>query len=40
VRRVIDALGVDRACLVGNSIGGQFAVDVAVESLVRRNPGV
>jgi hypothetical protein len=27
-------------CLVGNSIGGQIAEDVAVESLVRRNPGV
>jgi 3-oxoadipate enol-lactonase len=32
VRRVMDALSVDRACLVGNSIGGQIAVDVAVES--------
>jgi 3-oxoadipate enol-lactonase len=28
---VLDALGVDRACLVGNSRGGQIAVDTAVE---------
>jgi len=29
---VLDALGVRRACLVGNSRGGQIAVDTAVES--------
>ena len=29
---VLDALGVGRACLVGNSRGGQIAVDTAVES--------
>ena len=28
---VLDALGVGRACLVGNSRGGQIAVDTAVE---------
>ena len=28
---VLDALAVDRACLVGNSRGGQIAVDTAVE---------
>jgi 3-oxoadipate enol-lactonase len=28
---VLDALGVGRACLVGNSVGGQIAVDTAVE---------
>jgi pimeloyl-ACP methyl ester carboxylesterase len=32
---VMDALGVERACLVGNSIGGQIAIDVAVESSER-----
>ena len=32
VRAVMDALGIGRACLVGNSIGGQIAVDVAVET--------
>jgi len=32
VRAVMDALGIDRACLVGNSAGGQIAVDVAVET--------
>jgi pimeloyl-ACP methyl ester carboxylesterase len=31
-RAVLDALGVDRACLVGNSAGGHIAVDVAVET--------
>ena len=29
---VLDALGIGRACLVGNSRGGQVAVDTAVES--------
>lgn len=29
---VLDALGIRRACLVGNSRGGQIAVDTAVES--------
>jgi 3-oxoadipate enol-lactonase len=28
---VLDALGVGRACLVGNSVGGQIAVDTAIE---------
>lgn len=28
---VLDALGVGRACLVGNSMGGQIAIDTAVE---------
>lgn len=28
---VLDALGIGRACLVGNSMGGQIAIDVAVE---------
>jgi pimeloyl-ACP methyl ester carboxylesterase len=28
---VLDALGIGRACLVGNSIGGQIAIDTAVE---------
>ena len=28
---VLDALGVGRACLVGNSRGGQIAVDTAIE---------
>lgn len=28
---VLDALGVGRACLVGNSIGGQVAIDTALE---------
>ena len=28
---ILDGLGVDRACLVGNSRGGQIAVDTAVE---------
>lgn len=28
---VLDALGISRACLVGNSVGGQIAVDVAIE---------
>ncbi len=32
VRAVMDALGVARACLVGNSVGGQIALDVAVET--------
>ena len=32
VRAVMDALGIRRACLVGNSVGGQIAVDVAVET--------
>ncbi len=29
---VLDALGIGRACLVGNSIGGMVAIDTAVES--------
>ncbi len=29
---VLDALGIGRACLVGNSRGGQIAVDTAIES--------
>ena len=28
---VLDALGIERACLVGNSRGGQIAVDTAIE---------
>jgi 3-oxoadipate enol-lactonase len=28
---VLDAFGIRRACLVGNSIGGQIAIDTAVE---------
>jgi pimeloyl-ACP methyl ester carboxylesterase len=32
VRAVMDSLGVARACLVGNSVGGQIALDVAVET--------
>jgi pimeloyl-ACP methyl ester carboxylesterase len=28
---VIDALGIDRACLVGNSIGGMVALDTSIE---------
>lgn len=28
---VLDALGIERACLVGNSIGGMIAIDTAVE---------
>ncbi len=28
---VLDALAIDRACLVGNSIGGTIAIDTAVE---------
>ena len=28
---VFDALGIGRACLVGNSLGGQIAIDTAVE---------
>jgi pimeloyl-ACP methyl ester carboxylesterase len=32
VRAVMDALGIGRACLVGASVGGQIAVDVAVET--------
>jgi pimeloyl-ACP methyl ester carboxylesterase len=32
VRAVMDALGVTRACLVGSSVGGQIALDVAVET--------
>jgi len=32
VRAVMDALGLERAALVGNSIGGQIAVDTAVET--------
>ena len=28
---VLDALGLDRAALVGNSVGGQIAVDTAIE---------
>ena len=31
VMAVLDALGIGRACLVGNSIGGQVAIDTAVE---------
>jgi pimeloyl-ACP methyl ester carboxylesterase len=29
---VLDALGIERACLVGNSIGGMIATDTAVEA--------
>jgi pimeloyl-ACP methyl ester carboxylesterase len=29
---MLDALGIERACLVGNSIGGMVAIDTAVES--------
>lgn len=32
VRAVMDALGIGQACLVGASIGGQIAADVAVET--------
>jgi 3-oxoadipate enol-lactonase len=32
VRAVMDGSGIGRACLVGNSAGGQIAVDVAVET--------
>jgi pimeloyl-ACP methyl ester carboxylesterase len=32
VRAVMDALGVERACLVGASVGGQIAADVAAET--------
>jgi pimeloyl-ACP methyl ester carboxylesterase len=32
---VLDALGIGRACLVGNSRGGQIAIDTAVESPAR-----
>ena len=28
---VLDALGIDRACLVGNSVGGSIAIATAVE---------
>lgn len=35
VRAVMDALGIGRACLVGNSVGGQIALDVAVETPAR-----
>lgn len=31
VMAVLDALGIDRACLVGNSMGGMVAIDTAVE---------
>ncbi len=31
-RAVMDALGIERAALVGNSIGGMTALDVAIES--------
>lgn len=32
---LLDALGIGRACLVGNSIGGMIAIDTAVEWPVR-----
>jgi pimeloyl-ACP methyl ester carboxylesterase len=31
VAAVMDALGIERACLVGNSVGGMVAIDTAVE---------
>jgi pimeloyl-ACP methyl ester carboxylesterase len=32
---VLDALGIERACLVGNSVGGMIAIDTAVEAAPR-----